>query len=64
MADAENKFKKNTLKNEEKESPAPEKKATKTKKVKESKETKAEPKPQNNVERFAFLKDERFHKVA
>jgi len=63
MADAENKFKKNTLKNEEKESPAPEKKAIKTKKAKEPKETKAEPKPKHNVARFAFLKDERLHKV-
>jgi len=64
MADAENKFKKNTLKEEEKESPAPEKKAVKTKKAKEPKEPKAEPKPKQKVERFTFLKDERFHKVA
>jgi S-DNA-T family DNA segregation ATPase FtsK/SpoIIIE len=62
MADSINKFKKNTLKNEEKETPAPEKKAAKTRKVKEKK---TEPKEKEKVSdsRFAFLKDERFHKV-
>ena len=66
MADSENKFKKNTLKNEEQESTVPEKKATKTRKVKEPREPKVkvstDQDPLSN--RFAFLKDERFHKVA
>ena len=62
MADVKDKFKKNTLKNEEQtntETEKPEKKKSNPK-VKSKKTTvKVEAAP----ERFAFLKDERFHKV-
>ncbi|HNW98957.1 MAG TPA: DNA translocase FtsK [Bacteroidales bacterium] len=62
MADVKDKFKKNTLKNEEQtntETEKPEKKKNNPK-VKSKKTTvKVEAAP----ERFAFLKDERFHKV-
>ncbi len=61
MADLENQFKKNTLKNEEKISPTPEKKATKTRKAKENK---SEPKETVFSESVIFYKDERFRKVA
>jgi S-DNA-T family DNA segregation ATPase FtsK/SpoIIIE len=69
MADLINKFKKNTLKNEENSSPelpqeeVSKPKTIKAKKVKEAKvkETAKKEKASNN--NFAFFKDERFHKV-
>ena len=61
MADKENHFSKNTLRNEEQEKPPASKKAIKSKKAK--KEIKSTSKSKTLSQRFAFLKDERVHKV-
>ena len=60
MADSINKFKKNTLKEEEKEIPTSESIPIKTKKKVEKKEA-----PKENIQnsKTSFLKDERLHKV-
>ena len=80
MAEAINKFKKNTIRIEEQEAPIPEEKAIKPKVVKSQKAKEKEsepekdktpkipkepkePKVKKSGNSFAFIKDERFHKV-
>ena len=77
MAEAINKFKKNTIRNEEQEAPIPEEKAIKPKVVKSQKakekesepekekapKTPKEPKVKKPSNSFALIKDERLHKV-